>query len=117
MNKSLFSDNFVSIFKDRECELTFHNPSIGFYMCFSIKLKYVHLYTVTHRQSRQVPVARQCPLETALIETHGRPDGLAPWWEEAKLYMLLTNLLRNAKWSDKMWHQLPQAHSRKVVCA
>ena len=63
------------------------DPSIRSYMCFSIQLKYAQLYIVTRHQSRQVLSARQYLLETALVETHGRPGGLAPCWEEAELHM------------------------------
>ena len=64
-----------------------HNPYILSYMCFSIQLKYVQLDTVTLHQSKQALVTCQCPLETALADTHGRPGGFVPWWEEAKLHM------------------------------
>ena len=52
-----------------------------------VQLKYAQLHTVTHHQSRQVLVARQCPLETALVETHGRWGGFVPWWKKAELHM------------------------------
>ena len=77
----------TSLISKSSCYNLSHNPSIGSYMCFSVQLKYVQLHTVICHQSRQVLVACQCPLETALVETHGRLGGFAPWWEEAKLHM------------------------------
>ena len=82
--KVQWSTSLISKFN---CYNFSHNPSIGSYMCFSIQLKYVKLHTITHHQLRQVLVAHQCPLETALIETHGRPGGFVPWWEEVELHM------------------------------
>ena len=55
-------------------------------MFVPIQLKYVQLHIVTLYQSKQVLVTRQCLLETALVETHGRLGGFMPWWEEAKLH-------------------------------
>ena len=56
-------------------------------MCFSVQLEYIQLHTITLYQSKQVLVAHQCPLDTVLVETHGRVGGFIPWWEEAELYM------------------------------
>ena len=77
----------TSLISKSNCYNLSHNPSIESYLCFSIQLKYVQLYTVTCHQSKQVLVARQCPLETALVATHVRPGRFVLWWEEAKLYM------------------------------